>query len=177
MKTKRREPLVLFLDDGFDSPESAKKLVGEGFSVEPFRKHFHRDGRKLEGVPDPSVISLCSNHKWLLVTLDYNMEYTHIEEIKVSEVAILATTNNNHSVDAWVSALVKAKAKIARMFRDQERPYFSRISRDGNITKAVTITADRTSRRQRPQEKISKVVAASVVQKASNPGLRHRHRD
>jgi hypothetical protein len=155
---KRREPLILFLDDGFDSPESHTKLTAAGFTVERFRTHFHRDGRKMEGVADPSIIAFCSERKWLLVTLDYNVEYTHTEEIKSSEVAILATANNNHGVGIWVDSIISARADIERLFRKQGRPYVSRISRDGNITKALTISPGRTTRRNRPHEKLAKEI-------------------
>jgi hypothetical protein len=73
----------------------------------------------MEGVADPSIIAFCSERKWLLVTLDYNIEYTHTEEIKSSEVAILATANNNHGVGIWVESIIGARAHIERLFRKQ----------------------------------------------------------
>lgn len=162
MTPKRREALVLFLDDGFDSPESHDGLVSAGYSVQKFRDHFKRDGRKREGVPDPSVIDLCAKNKWLLVTPDWNMEYTHTEEIARTDIGILATANNNDPIKVWVDAIRRATPKIERAFRKQPRPYFSKISRDGNLTRLVTIGGDRHSRRSRPQEKIEKLPLCSL---------------
>jgi hypothetical protein len=86
------------------------------------------------------------------------MEQTHVEEIKRTDVAILATANAKHPVSDSVAAIVRAKAKIERMFRKQARPWFARISIDANITRAVTIGPEVTNRRTRPSEKVSKQV-------------------
>jgi hypothetical protein len=95
---KRREPCTLFLDDGFDSPEAYEALKAAGFSVVRFRDAFSRDGRKTEGVSDVSVIEFCARNKLLLITPDWNIEFTHTEEIKSTDIAVLATANNNSSV-------------------------------------------------------------------------------
>lgn len=94
-----------------------------------------------------------------MVTTDWNMEFTHTDEIKASEVAILATANNNHPVSVWVSAIVKARAAVERTFKKQQRPYFSRISKEGHITQTRTVTPNRTSKRYRPKEKCLKEIA------------------
>ena len=67
MITKRREPLVLFLDDGFDSNEAHTRLTAAGFTVERFRASFRRDGRKQEGIPDPPVYLIHDTRKILML--------------------------------------------------------------------------------------------------------------
>jgi hypothetical protein len=133
---KRREPCILFLDDAFDCPESYQLLTEAGFEVQRFGDHFKRsDGKRKQGVPDPSVITLCSEKSWLLVTTDGEMERTHKEAIASSRVAILATTSNSRTIAVWVNAIKKARAKIERDFKKRQRPYCSRISSEGIITK------------------------------------------
>ncbi len=73
------------------------------------------------------------------MTLDPNMERMHREHIRTTQVAILATANNNDGVQPWVKAIRKARPQIERDFKKQERPYVSRLSREGKITKTDTI--------------------------------------
>jgi hypothetical protein len=133
---KQREPCILFLDDSFDCPESYQLLAEAGFQVRRFQDQFKRgDGKRKQGVPDPSIITLCSENSWLLVTTDGEMERTHKEEIAASRVAVLATTSNNQPIAVWVKAIKKARAKIERDFKKRQRPYCSRISSQGILTK------------------------------------------
>jgi hypothetical protein len=133
---KRREPCILFLDDGFDCPESYQLLTEAGFQVMRFQDLFSRaDGKRQQGILDPSVISLCSEKCWLLVTTDGNMEHTHKQEIQACQVAILATTSNKYTIATWVEAIKTARVKIERDFKKRARPYCSRISCNGILTK------------------------------------------
>jgi len=71
------------------------------------------------------------------------MELAHTEEIRRSEVAILAMTSNSQPLAVWINAIVKAKAKIERDFKKRQRPYFSRISPEAVITKSETLEKHR----------------------------------
>jgi predicted nuclease of predicted toxin-antitoxin system len=143
------------LDDGFDSPQAHSALVAAGFQVKRFQDHFKdAKGKRKQNVPDPEIIRLCSDNQWLLITLDRDMEFAHTEEIRRSDVAILAMTSNNQPIAVWISAIVKARAKIERDFKKRQRPYFSRISPEGTITKSQTITEDYKPPR-RPTRKTS----------------------
>lgn len=63
------------------------------------------------------------------------MRNTHREEIKRTEVAILATAHNSsEDQDEWVAALINIKSRILREFRKRERPWFATFSRTANLT-------------------------------------------
>ena len=89
----------------------------------------------------------------MLVTTDSNMQYTHVETIKKTDVAILATAHNNaDDMDEWVDGLISGRAKIERFFKKQERPSFATFNRQGDLTTVKTITSDRYTLRNRPRE-------------------------
>jgi hypothetical protein len=155
---KRREKCVVFLDDGFDSEETPRRLLAESFyKVESFIAHFKRpaDGGKEERVKDPRILRLCNRHKWLLVTTDSDIRFTHIEEIKLcQDLAILATAHNNvDDIDEWVGGLIIARPRIEREFKKRSRPWYAQFNRQGAITTIYTVTDRHATRRNRPREK------------------------
>jgi len=81
------------------------------------------------------------------------MARTHVEEIKRNpHVTILATAHNSATPEEyreWLSALIKLKPTILRMYKKKERPWFATFSREGNITSFVTITSEHKTRRTR----------------------------
>jgi hypothetical protein len=84
-----------FLDEGFAAESVAVQLRTAGFTVQRFHEWFKdENGRPLSNVPDPEVIRFCHKNGWLLVSRDHEMKNLHREEIRKSEVAILATANN-----------------------------------------------------------------------------------
>lgn len=112
---KRREPCVLFLEAAFGTKTHPQTLKQAGWTVECFGDHFRDpDGRISDNVKDPTLIRFCHAKQWVLVTTDRQMRYTHIETIKQTEVAIIATVNNKFPPEVWVQALINAKAKIER---------------------------------------------------------------
>lgn len=126
---------MLFLDDGFSSESVAVRLRTAGFTVQRFPEWFQdEDGRKRQNVLDPEVIRFCHKTGWLLVTKDHEMKNLHREEIRKSEVAILATAHNSAEDDGdWVAAIVNLKARILREFCKRERPWFATFSRTANL--------------------------------------------
>jgi hypothetical protein len=63
-----RDPLELFLDDGFSNVETVAALRAADFVVHAFEDHFHRDGRpgkRQQSVKDTRIIPLCHENKWL----------------------------------------------------------------------------------------------------------------
>ena len=71
----------------------------------------------------------------MLLTRDHEMRNTHREEIKKTEVAILATSHNSSDdQDEWVAALINLKSRILREFKKRERPWFATFSRTANLT-------------------------------------------
>lgn len=151
-KKKQREPCILFLEAGFGLHEHPDALTGYGWVVECFGHHFRdADGRISDNVKDPALIKFADSHKWVLITTDKQMRYTHVETIKRSEVAIIATVNNKHAPDVWVQALNIAKAKIERYVKKHPRPWFAVLGRDGSIT-IETISSTAYTRRKRPRE-------------------------
>jgi hypothetical protein len=62
------------------------------------------------------------------------MKSMHREEIRKSDVAILATAHNSaENQDEWVVAIINLKAKILREFKKHERPWFGTFTRSATI--------------------------------------------
>jgi uncharacterized protein with PIN domain len=133
---KRREECVLFLDEGFSAESVAVRLRTAGFTVQRFPEWFRdADEQPRRNVLDPEIIRFCHKNGWLLVTRDHEMRNLHREEIRKSEVAILATAHNSaEDQDEWVAALINLKSRILREFRKRERPWFATFSRTAVLT-------------------------------------------
>jgi predicted nuclease of predicted toxin-antitoxin system len=133
---KRREECVLFLDEGFAAESVAVRLRTAGFTVQRFHEWFKdATGQAQRNVEDPEVIRFCHKNGWLLVTKDHEMKNTHREEIKKTEVSILATAHNSAgSDDEWVVALINLKTRILREFKKYPRPWFATFSRAAKLT-------------------------------------------
>jgi predicted nuclease of predicted toxin-antitoxin system len=133
---KRHEECVLFLDEGFSAESVAIRLRTAGFTVQRFPEWFHdEEGRPIRNVLDPEIIRFCHRNGWLLVTRDHEMRNLHREEIRKSEVAIIATAHNSaEDQDEWVAALINLKSRILREFRKRERPWFATFSRTAILT-------------------------------------------
>jgi uncharacterized protein with PIN domain len=136
---KRREECVLFLDEGFSAESVAVRLRTAGFTVQRFPEWFRDEwGRVRPNVEDPEVIRFCHKNGWVLVTRDHEMKNTHREEIKKTEVAILATAHNSaEDQDEWVVAIINLKSRLLREFKHRERPWFATFSRTANLTIAT----------------------------------------
>ena len=153
---KRREKCVLFLEDAFGTTIHPKKLQDAGFSVECFAHVFTLDGKRPEdSVKDPRIIRHCHTHGRVLITTDKNMRYTHVEEIKNTTIAIIATESNRSptGLGVWVQAIIAAKVDIERKVRKYPRPWFAHLARTGKVSKIETITPNMKTRRTRPREK------------------------
>ena len=137
---KRREECVLFLDEGFSAESVAVRLRTAGFTVQRFPEWFRDErGEVRRNVEDPEVIRFCHKNGWLLVTRDHEMRNTHREEIKKTEIAILATAHNSaEDQDEWVVAIINLKSRILREFKNRERPWFATFSRTATL-KITTI--------------------------------------
>lgn len=133
---KRREECVLFLDEGFSAESVAVRLRTAGFTVQRFPEWFRdSSGQPLRNVLDPEVIRFCSRNGWMLVTRDHEMRNLHREEIRKSDVAILATAHNSaKDQDEWVVAMINLKSRLLREFKNRERPWFATISRTAKLT-------------------------------------------
>ena len=69
------------------------------------------------------------------MTRDHEMKNTHREEIKKTEIAILATAHNSaEDQDEWVVAMINLKSRILREFKNRERPWFATFSRTAKLT-------------------------------------------
>jgi hypothetical protein len=133
---KRREECVLFIDEGFAAESVVVCLATAGFTVQRFHDWFKdENGQARTNVEDPEVIRFCHKTGWLLVTTDHEMKNTHREEIKRTEVAILATAHNSlQDQDEWVAAIINLNSRILREFKNRERPWFGKFSRTANLT-------------------------------------------
>jgi hypothetical protein len=81
------------------------------------------------------------------------MGNTHVEEIKkYPNVTILATAHNSTTPEEyrqWLTAVIKLKPRILRMYKKEQRPWVATFSREANITSFRTITTAHTTRRTR----------------------------
>jgi hypothetical protein len=149
---KRHEECVLFLEDCFGSTTRPQRLKDAGYEVVCFTEKFcDKGGRKEENVKDPRIIRLCASQKWVLITPDKNMVFTHAETIKKTDVAIIASTIGTRDMDNWINQLIKAKAKIERHVKKTPRPWFMRLGITGSIN-IQTVGAEKRTRRRRPNE-------------------------
>lgn len=149
---KRREECVLFLEQGFGK-DCRDKLISSGYKVVSFAEEFPEEARLRKRVPDPRIIKHCNQEKYVLFTMDKSMRHTHIEEIKKTECAIVATEScDKYSPIQWVDALIAAKAEFQRRFRRHPRPWFAHLQISGRIRKIETIMPEMGTRRTRPQE-------------------------
>ena len=150
---KWREDCVVFLDDCFAS-DKAVATLSPYFDVRDFRLIFRDpDKGKQNGVEDHPIIHKCHQERWLLLTMDPNMGETHVEEIAKNPcVTILAAAHNAATPEEfqqWLNAVVKLQHKIRRMFKHEQRPWFAKFTREGNISSFKTITPDMKTRRTR----------------------------
>jgi hypothetical protein len=142
----------LFLEAVFGTGEKCDTLKKAGWRVECFADHFRgEDGKIKDGVKDPEIIKFCAKSQWLLITTDKAMRETHVETIKETEIAIIATASNQTALDVWIKALIKSKAKIERAFKKHPRPWFATITPSGDL-KISQITEELFTRRQRHKE-------------------------
>jgi hypothetical protein len=153
---KRHEECVLFLEDVFGTTTNRQKLQDAGFKVECFAEHFQNEGKREQGVIDPRIIRYCDSKKFVLFTADKNIRFTHVDVIKKTEVAIIATeSNNKYPPTMFVDALIKAKHNVERKVKRYPRPWFAHLSIHGRIRKIETITPQMSTRRIRPREQES----------------------
>ena len=93
------------------------------------------NGQVRRNVKDPEVIQFCHKTGWLLLTRDHEMKNTHREEIRKTEVAILATAHNSaEDQDEWVAALINLKSRVLREFKNRQRPWCGTFSRTAKVT-------------------------------------------
>jgi hypothetical protein len=136
---RHRNPLELFLDDGFSNPEVAGALRAANFVVHEFTDSFPRDGapqKREQSVEDPPIIQLCHEKSWLMITSDKDMCKKHRACIRRHKnVTILATASNGACLpDEWVQGIITLEPELRDMFATKRRPWFAFFSREGKIT-------------------------------------------
>ncbi|MFN0103661.1 MAG: hypothetical protein ACKV2U_16420 [Bryobacteraceae bacterium] len=146
---------MLLLDDCFDSVSSYESICAPGFKAERFTTHFpdrNNPEKRQKKIKDPDVINFCQKRGYLLLTTDHEMKKTFIEELKMSDIGVLSTANNQDGPSVWIEALKKSKSRILRDFKKAQRPYFSIIQKTGQIN-TQTLTPQMKTRRSRPKER------------------------
>ena len=137
--TKYRDPLELFLDDGFSNVETASQLRAAKFVVHRFEECFGTEAnpeKREQGIKDVPVIQTCHRNRWLLITTDKDMRKTHIVQIlQHPQVTILAIAHNGKiQLAEWVEAIILAKPRIERLFVHQPRPWCVQIDKHGEFS-------------------------------------------
>jgi hypothetical protein len=150
---KRHEECVLFLEQVFGTSDCPKKLEEAGFKVVCFAHAFPTEAASHARVPDPRIINHCYQNKYVLVTFDKNMRYTHVETIKKTDIAIIATeSGDKYPAARWIDALIQARSKVRSKAKRFPRPWFARLQITGAIRHIETITENMRTRRNRPRE-------------------------
>jgi hypothetical protein len=150
---KRRDTCVLFLEQGFGTTINPQKLTDAGFDVVCFAHEFPEQFANNERVLDPLIISRCEQKGYDLFTFDKSMRFTHVEAIKKTSVAIIATEScDKFTPEQWVDALIKAAPLVKRKLRKFQRPWFAHLTIAGKLRQIQTITVEMRTRRNRPDE-------------------------
>jgi hypothetical protein len=120
---KRHEKCVLFLEQGFGTTVHPLQLRHAGFEVKCFAEVFQKDGQPEDKVTDPRIIEYCHEKKLVLITMDKNIRFTHVDAIKKTDVAIIATEScDKYSPATWVTALILGKSGILSTVKRYPRP-------------------------------------------------------
>ena len=153
MGYEKRRDLTIFLEAGFGTTECPQRLEAAGFQVVCFSTPFEYECRNQISVSDPRIIRHCHKNGYDLLTHDKSMRHTHVEVIKKTDIAIIATESfDKWSPGAWIEAFVKAKTDIKRHLKKHPRPWFAHLAISGEIRKIETITEEMGTRRVRPDE-------------------------
>jgi len=150
---KRHEKPCLFLEEVFGTTVHPMQLKRAGYAVRCFAEAFRTGDPKGDPVRDPQIIEYCHAEKLVLVTMDKNIRFTHVDTIKKTDVAIIATeSSDKYSPATWVAALILGKPKILTAIKRYPRPWFAHLSTTGELRKIERITPEMTTRRDRPDE-------------------------
>lgn len=147
-KKYQHEKCVVLLDDCFCNGDVAGALSAGGFVLELFTKYFPRDGaapdgKREQGVKDSRVIALSHKHKMVILTTDHRMRDDHEEQFaKYPQAMVVATAHKTGSDELWVKAFIKARPEIERKHKKQLRPWFGKISQEGNFTCCQSLRSD-----------------------------------
>lgn len=153
MGYEKRRDCKIFLEAGFGTTESPRILEVAGFQVVCFSTPFEYEHKNQISASDPRIIHHCHKNNYLLFTQDKSMKHTHVEVIKKTDIAIIATeSSDKFSPLAWAAAFVKAKTEIRRHIKKFPRPWFAHLAIVGEIRKIETITEEMGTRRVRPDE-------------------------
>lgn len=109
-----------------------------------FTTHFPRDGeapsKREQAVKDSRVIALSHKMKMVVLTTDHRMREKHKDEFaKYPEAMVVATAHKTGSDELWAKAFIKAKAEIERLHKKRQRPWFAKITQNGEISSCKTL--------------------------------------
>lgn len=85
-------------------------------------------------IPDPQLISLCSQRKHVLITADKKLEFQYAPEIHAARIGVVLLINNIGGADAWLSRLVAAQSAIKEQIGKRRKPVLIRVSQEGTLT-------------------------------------------
>ena len=121
----------MFLDEGFAAESVAVRLRKAGFIVKRFHDWFKdENGQTKRNVPDPEIMRFCHKKGWLLLTRDHAMRNLHRDELRKTDIAVLATANNKAlEQNEWVDSIIGMRVQVFREFKKRKRPWFATFSR------------------------------------------------
>jgi len=118
-----------FLDRNLGAYELKRQLLKEGFDVIAHDEVFG----KLER--DPWIFYWTGKNDYVLVTADLKFKklFTHLAAIRLGATAVFSFTGTTYNSDVRGAAFIKARAKILRMLRKQQRPFIVTVLMDGQL--------------------------------------------
>jgi uncharacterized protein with PIN domain len=91
---RRRDPCILFMDEGFGYKELAPQLRVLGYEIKCHQEHHN----KKQGVEDDENIAICAENNWLLTTTDKNLVLRYRDLLKKHKQSVVFTSNNKKNL-------------------------------------------------------------------------------
>jgi predicted nuclease of predicted toxin-antitoxin system len=119
----------------------AESLSGAGFRVVA-------QGNEIPlGLPDPELFAMAAAKGLVLLSKDLRSRYRPAEKAAIVQcrLAVFQLARGNWTGAEMAGAFIKAKSRILRYLKKQDRPFIVRLNRDGEVT-AFLSKADLTRR-------------------------------
>jgi hypothetical protein len=84
-RSKRPDPLTVFLDESLDSESIAEALAGAGATVERLTRHLAR------GTPDQEWLDYAGTRGWVVLTRDKRIRYRKLEKLALRAANVRAS--------------------------------------------------------------------------------------
>ncbi len=128
-RRKRPEKLVFFIDRSLGSQIVPEALKRAGATVEKHDDHFPPDEE------DIAWLREVGKRRWVVVTSDSNIRRNTLEKLAVfrARVRVFVLPRANYRGEDCANILVAAIARIERLARKEEPPFFAKVYKGGKV--------------------------------------------